>query len=593
MKQSPIFVLLFTLIFSFQLNAQSALDFYQSAGKKFDAYNFAGAITEYSAAIQLDPTYTNAYFNRGLAHLELENYSAALMDINQVINLTPNDIDVFAQRANIKKMMNDLNGAIADYSIVLDKKRDAAVFSDRGVAYLGLNKHEEAIQDFRESIALDPNTAITWSQMADVFFAKKDYQMAIQHYGAALDIDPKLVVALNNRGNAFKASKLFDDAISDYSTAIEITAISDLYANRSIAYSAKHLYSLAIEDSNYALKLDNRNPVAYFSLGAAQMEANDLDNALKSFNRTIELDHSYADAFAKRAELKYLKHDFQGAIQDQEKYVSTNNNDVAALDDLEKYKFALNGSQTKNESLAFHSVTQNPTSTGPTSTSASTPISITQTPTTYNIPTTSIDEMMASKGVDKNASLTAQQLYYNGTFAYDNKDYWTAINAFNDVLARDPKNYRARNLRGLCYLILKKYQLASRDFDDVAAVKPDFAEAYHNRANLKIKNNKVNQAIRDYTKAIELNPKAPNYFENRGRAYLRTLEFSKAKEDFDQAIILNPKNSDYDFLAGYACLKNYRYQLAANYFAIMVKKDPSTAVKYKEYIVQANAVVSN
>ena len=586
MKQSSLFMFFFVLIFSFQLNGQTALDFYQSAGKKFDAYNFAGAITEYSAAIRLDPTYTNAYFNRGLAHLELENYSAALLDINQVINLTPNDLDVFAQRANIKKMMNDLNGAVADYSIVLDQKRDAAVFSDRGAAYMGLKKFDEAIQDFRESIALDPNTAITWSQMADVFFAKKEYQTAIQHYGAALNINPKLVVALNNRGNAYKASKLFDDAISDYSTAIEITAISDLYANRSIAYSAKHLYSLAIEDSQYALKLDKENPIAYFSLGAAQMEANDLNNALQSFNRTIELDHTYTDAFARRAELKYMMNNFQGAIQDQEKYINSDNNDVAALDDLEKYKFALNGSQNKNESVTFHATTQKPT------TQVQTPRVITQTPTTYNIPTTPNNEIMASKGVDKNAALSAQQLYYNGTFAYDNKDYWTAIDAFNDVLDRDPKNYRARNLRGLCYLILKKYNLASRDFDDVAAVKPDFAEAYHNRANLKIKNNKVNQAIRDYTKAINLNPKAPNYFENRGRAYLRTQEFTKAKEDFDQAIILNPKNADYDFLAGYACLQNYHYQLAANYFSIMVKKDPSKSTLYKEYIDKAKGSIS-
>ena len=580
MKQSPIFTLFLILLFSFQLNAQTATDFYQSAAKKFDAYNFAGAIIEYSAAIQLDPNYTNAYFNRGLAHMELENYTAALSDINQVINLTPNDIDVFAQRANIKLMMDDKTGAIADYSIVLDQKRDAAIFSDRGAAYLDLKNYDEAIQDFRESIALDPNTAITWSQMADVFFAKKEYQTAIQHYGAALDIDPKLVVALNNRGNAYKASKMHDEAISDYSTAIEITAISDLYANRSIAYSAKFLFSLAIEDSQHALKLDKNNPIAYFSLGAAQMEANDLDNAMQNFNRTIELDHTYTDAFAKRAALKYMMQDFQGAIQDQEKYLSSNNNDVAALDDLEKYKFALSGSQTKNEGLAFHAVTQTPTA-------------ITQTPTTYNIPVTRNDEMMASRGVDNSVGLNAQQLYYNGTFAYDKKEYWTAIDAFDSVLERDPNNYRARNLRGLCYLILKKYNLASRDFDDVAATKPDFAEAYHNRANLKIKNDKVNPAIRDYNKAIKLNPKVSIYFENRGRAYLRTHEFAKAKEDFDQAIILNSKNADYDFLAGYACLKNYQYQLAANYFSIMIKKDPSTAVKYKEYIEQAKAVVSN
>ncbi len=569
MKQSPIFIFLFALIFSFQLNAQSALDYYQSAAKKFDAYNFAGAITEYSSAIQLDPTYTNAYFNRGLAHLEMENFSAALLDINQVINLTPNDIEVYAQRANIKLMMNDLNGAIADYSIVLNEKRDAAIFSDRGAAYLGLNKNEEAIQDFRESIAMDPNTAITWSQMADVYFNKKEYQTAIQHYSAALNIDPNLVVALNNRGNAFKASKMYDSAISDYSTAIEITAISDLYANRSIAYSSKHLYSLAIEDSQYALRLDKNNPIAYYSLGAAQLEANDLDKALESFNRTLELDNNYVEALSKRAELKYLKNDFQGAIQDQEKYIGSNNTDLAAIDNLEKYKFALSGSQTQNQSLALHAITQ--------------------TPTSYNttVTNTASNEILASRGVDKNVGLNAEQLYYNGTSAYDKKDYWSAIDAFNVVLDRNPKNYRARNLRGLCYLILKKYNLASKDFDDVAATKPDFAEAFHNRANLNIKNHNVDQAIRDYTKAIELNATAPNYFENRGRAYLRTQQYSKAKEDFDQAIILNPKNADYDFLAGYACLQNHQFQLAKNYFSIMVKKDSAKAVEYQEYIDKA------
>lgn len=51
------------------------------------AGNFALAIKEYTAAIRVDPVSVPAYTNRAAAHLQLEQWQAAIQDCNEALTL--------------------------------------------------------------------------------------------------------------------------------------------------------------------------------------------------------------------------------------------------------------------------------------------------------------------------------------------------------------------------------------------------------------------------------------------------------------------------------------------------------------------------
>ena len=61
--------LLYTLalLISFSSFGQTAKEYFNSGYDKAEAKDYYGAISDYTKAIELDPNYANAYYNRGLS----------------------------------------------------------------------------------------------------------------------------------------------------------------------------------------------------------------------------------------------------------------------------------------------------------------------------------------------------------------------------------------------------------------------------------------------------------------------------------------------------------------------------------------------
>src|SRR5687768_7351527 len=111
------------------------------ANKYYDAGLYKEAIAEYSKTIYIEPTFMQAYNNRGLAKLELSDYNGALSDFNKVISKEPKNGEAYRNRATLKIRKQDYAGALADYDkAVALGANDADAFFNRGVAKVALNK---------------------------------------------------------------------------------------------------------------------------------------------------------------------------------------------------------------------------------------------------------------------------------------------------------------------------------------------------------------------------------------------------------------------------------------------------------------------
>ena len=72
----------------------------------------------------------------------------------------PANLQLYYQRADLKKELQNYQGAISDYSSYLSKKKyadnynDAAIYQDRGECYYELDKYSFAINDFTMAIAM-------------------------------------------------------------------------------------------------------------------------------------------------------------------------------------------------------------------------------------------------------------------------------------------------------------------------------------------------------------------------------------------------------------------------------------------------------
>ena len=73
------------------------------------------AIEECNKAIELDPNYALAYFNRGAAYINKGQYDLAIADCNKAIELDPNNAKAYANRAYAYKLQGKKAEAIADF----------------------------------------------------------------------------------------------------------------------------------------------------------------------------------------------------------------------------------------------------------------------------------------------------------------------------------------------------------------------------------------------------------------------------------------------------------------------------------------------
>ncbi len=126
----------------------------------YDNGECEAAIAKFSEAISLNPSFTEAYINRGLARLAREETSQAVRDFDTAIQLNPELSTAFHNRGIARHRRGEADAAIADLSeaIRIDPN-DALSYNVRGVVYCDNGKYDKAVKDFDEALRLDPDVA--------------------------------------------------------------------------------------------------------------------------------------------------------------------------------------------------------------------------------------------------------------------------------------------------------------------------------------------------------------------------------------------------------------------------------------------------
>ena len=173
-----------------QLEPDYAEAYYDRAWAKKDSGDNQGAITDYNLAIQLQPDYANAYLGRGIAKANLGDYQGAIADYDQAIELKPNYTEAYKSRGRAKNNIEDYQGAIADYDQAIKlKPGDSGVYNSRGIAKKILGDYQGAIADYDQVIKLKPSAAYAYynrgnskRDLGDTQGAIADYQKAAELY---------------------------------------------------------------------------------------------------------------------------------------------------------------------------------------------------------------------------------------------------------------------------------------------------------------------------------------------------------------------------------------------------------------------------
>ena len=191
-------------------------------------YAFTGrwqeAIAYYSAAMEMDPNYSEYYNERGSAYLKLGNLEEALADFLKAKELSPPYPEVLTNLGQCYQLLDRPEEAVEAYTISLDlvpEQRLALVA--RAQAFEALGRIEAALSDYSASLALDPNQPLTLSNRAVLHYELGDKPGALADLNRAVELSPLTADLYHNRAIALTDLGRCDEAASDFRTYLRLS----------------------------------------------------------------------------------------------------------------------------------------------------------------------------------------------------------------------------------------------------------------------------------------------------------------------------------------------------------------------------------
>ncbi len=197
--------------------------YYQRANARYDQGDKQGALEDYTQAISRNPDYANAYFQRGVIRFNQGDKQGAVADLDRYISLFPDDVDAYYNRGVIRRNLQDAQGTFEDFDkLVSLAPNDARAYYNRGLARAGLQDRQGTLEDFNQAISLNPNWIVAYNTRALHRRRMGDREGAIADLTEVLRLEPKNAVAYFNRGLIRRDLGERQEAIADLQSAADL-----------------------------------------------------------------------------------------------------------------------------------------------------------------------------------------------------------------------------------------------------------------------------------------------------------------------------------------------------------------------------------
>lgn len=156
----------------------------------------AKAVRLYTNAISKDKNNVEAYWRRGNEFYKMKQYDKSIADFDKAISLEPsfNNGYLFGDRGNTKEAMNDLKGAIEDYTTALRLCKTTEPSTPRENFYFYRGRTNLKLGDTTSAIIDTDSALFYWNtfpraryQKARLLVMEGKYEEAIPYYKGGLD----------------------------------------------------------------------------------------------------------------------------------------------------------------------------------------------------------------------------------------------------------------------------------------------------------------------------------------------------------------------------------------------------------------------
>ncbi|MDR1779172.1 MAG: tetratricopeptide repeat protein [Tannerella sp.] len=291
------------------------------------------AIEDFDVVLEQEPDNYMAYYNRALLNMEVGEYVNAVSDFDIVLQQYPNFIPGYFSRSEAKRKMNDIKGADKDYwtAVDLETKRDNAATPTANIAQQNSQNPDNQSEDEEKTRRQSDKNIDKFNRL--VVYDKEEEQKRkynseirgrVQDRNVRIDLEPSFILTYYEKGDQFGERTYYDKSVETFNTQM-ILRWKLLITNQEAALTEEQIAAHFASINDYSSKIEREphNADYYFGRALDYMLVQDFAEAISDFDRVIEIDPSYTQAYFNRAAVRYKQMEYSRS-QDASTYEDLN-----------------------------------------------------------------------------------------------------------------------------------------------------------------------------------------------------------------------------------------------------------------------------
>ncbi|MFP4061006.1 MAG: tetratricopeptide repeat protein, partial [Bacteroidales bacterium] len=322
MKRGIISVLTFLILAPAILNAQNKRQYYKAGNDFLENGNYQDAIAQYTKAVDISPDYVKAYLERANAYELMGNLEKAAEDYKRATIFMPKETDVFYHTGRLYNDLGRYLEALEMLNIALElKSSNMAALQEKIIALTAMEQYVDALEVCNRALFLKENelnlylTGIVQEELNNLEEAENHFSKSISKekeftdsYISLADLQVRLDKSAEALENINKALDL------------EPKNTEALFV-RSKVYVKLLDYAKAVNDISTNILIEPDKEKWYFVRGTYYQHFTQHQNAINDFNKVLSMNDKYAEGYYKRAESYEEIANFNAAIKDYEKLI--------------------------------------------------------------------------------------------------------------------------------------------------------------------------------------------------------------------------------------------------------------------------------
>lgn len=283
--------------------------------------------TEYSSgsfragdptATPLGSEITDPNFIKGLEAYKTEDFEKVIQFMNAAIELNPNLAPPYRYRGMAYFSFNDCESAMEDIEMALSINPEYAfAWGGHGVINMCLGNEAEGLADYQKALSLDPSLAFVHANLGVYYYSYGDYEKSLEEFTISTEIDSNRSGDWSGKAEALYQLGRYRECIVNATKALEINSEEWLaYQDRALCYDSVENYNESILDYKTYIEHDATDSIVWYDLGIAQKHIGDLEGALYSYSKALELNPDYYQAHINRGGVYNAMKEYKKALAD-------------------------------------------------------------------------------------------------------------------------------------------------------------------------------------------------------------------------------------------------------------------------------------